>query len=84
MLNKSKGPAVWSPRAQSDRMMFSTKWREMLESTPNLDFYQDSVVSMLVENSTVVGVVTQLGIKIYSKSVNFNQWNFSKWFNTCW
>ena len=69
MLNKSKGPAVWSPRAQSDRMMFSTKWREMLESTPNLDFYQDSVVSMLVENSTVVGVVTQLGIKIYSKSV---------------
>ena len=69
MLNKSKGPAVWSPRAQSDRMMFSLKWREMLESTPNLDFYQDSVVSMLVENSTVVGVVTQLGIKIYSKSV---------------
>lgn len=69
MLNKSKGPAVWSPRAQSDRMMFSLKWREMLESTPNLDFYQDSVVSMLVENSTVTGVVTQLGIKIYSKSV---------------
>jgi tRNA uridine 5-carboxymethylaminomethyl modification enzyme len=69
MLNKSKGPAVWSPRAQSDRMMFSSKWREMLESTPNLDFYQDSVVSMLVENSTVVGIVTQLGIKIYSKSV---------------
>ena len=69
MLNKSKGPAVWSPRAQSDRMMFSSKWREMLESTPNLDFYQDSVVSMLVENSTVTGVVTQLGIKIYSKSV---------------
>ena len=69
MLNKSKGPAMWSPRAQSDRMMFSLKWREMLESTPNLDFYQDSVVGLLVDGSAVVGVVTQLGIKVYSKSV---------------
>ena len=49
MLNKSKGPAVWSPRAQSDRMMFSQKWRELLEKTPNLDFYQDSVVGLLVK-----------------------------------
>ena len=69
MLNKSKGPAMWSPRAQSDRMMFSLKWREMLEATPNLDFYQDSVVGLLVDCSAVVGVVTQLGIKVYSKSV---------------
>ena len=69
MLNKSKGPAVWSPRAQSDRMVFSAKWREMLEQTPNLDFYQDSVVGLLVNKNSVCGVVTQLGLKIYSKSV---------------
>ena len=69
MLNKSKEPAVWSPRAQSDRMVFSAKWREMLEQTPNLDFYQDSVVGLLVDKNSVCGVVTQLGLKIYSKSV---------------
>ena len=69
MLNKSKGPAVWSPRAQSDRMVFSAKWREMLEQTPNLDFYQDSVVGLLIDKNSVCGVVTQLGLKIYSKSV---------------
>ena len=69
MLNKSKGPAVWSPRAQSDRMMFSLKWRELLEQTPNLDFYQDSVVGLLVDNNSVCGVVTQLGLKIQSKTV---------------
>ena len=69
MLNKSKGPAMWSPRAQSDRMMFSHKWREMLEATPNLDFYQDSVYGLIVDGTTVVGVTTQLGIKIYAKIV---------------
>ena len=69
MLNKSKGPAMWSPRAQSDRMMFSHKWREMLEATPNLDFYQDSVFGLIVDGTTVVGVTTQLGIKIYTKIV---------------
>ena len=69
MLNKSKGPAMWSPRAQSDRMMFSHKWREMLEATPNLDFYQDSVYGLIVDGTTVVGVTTQLGIKIYTKIV---------------
>jgi len=69
MLNKSKGPAVWSPRAQSDRMMFSQKWRELLEDTPNLDFYQDSVMGLIVENKTIRGVVTQLGLKIKSKTV---------------
>jgi len=69
MLNKSKGPAVWSPRAQSDRMMFSQKWRELLEDTPNLDFYQDSVIGLIVDNKTIKGVVTQLGLKIKSKTV---------------
>ncbi len=69
MLNKSKGPAVWSPRAQSDRMMFSLKYREILEKTPNLDFYQDSVVGLLVKKNIVCGVVTQLGLHIESKTV---------------
>ena len=69
MLNRSKGPAVWSPRAQSDRMIFSSKWRELLENTPNLDFYQDSVVGLIVKNKSVCGVVTQLGLEVYAKSV---------------
>ena len=69
MLNRSKGPAVWSPRAQSDRMIFSSKWRELLENTPNLDFYQDSVVGLIVKNKSVCGVVTQLGLEIHAKSV---------------
>ena len=69
MLNKSKGPAVWSPRAQSDRMMFSQKWRELLEDTPNLDFYQDSVIGLIVDKKIIRGVVTQLGLKIKSKTV---------------
>ena len=69
MLNRSKGPAVWSPRAQSDRMIFSSKWRELLENTPNLDFYQDSVVGLIVKNNSVCGVVTQLGLEVHAKSV---------------
>ncbi|MCB9202413.1 MAG: tRNA uridine-5-carboxymethylaminomethyl(34) synthesis enzyme MnmG [Flavobacteriales bacterium] len=69
MLNQSKGPAMWSPRAQSDRMRFAEKWRLMLENTPNLDFYQDMVNGLLVENNKVVGVKTSLGNKIYGKSV---------------
>ena len=69
MLNRSKGPAMWSPRAQSDRMIFSSKWRELLEQTPNLDFYQDSVVGLMVNNKSVCGVVTQLGLRIRSKTV---------------
>ncbi len=58
MLNRSKGPAMWSPRAQSDRMLFSTKWREMLESTQNLDFYQDNVVGLLKDGNRIAGVAT--------------------------
>jgi tRNA uridine 5-carboxymethylaminomethyl modification enzyme len=69
MLNRSKGPAMWSPRAQSDRMLFAQTWREMLEATPNLDFYQDTVYNLIVENGVVKGVVTGLGHHIYSDSV---------------
>ena len=58
MLNRSKGPAMWSPRAQSDRQLFSKKWRELLEKIPTLDFYQDSVVGLLKSNSQINGVKT--------------------------
>ena len=69
MLNKSKGPAMWSPRVQSDRNMFSKLWRESLEKEPNLDFYQESVVELLISKNKLSGVVTSLGSKIYSKAV---------------
>jgi tRNA uridine 5-carboxymethylaminomethyl modification enzyme len=69
MLNKSKGPAMWSPRAQSDRMLFAATWREMLENTPNVEFYQDMVNGLIIEKGTVRGVVTGLGNRIYSKAV---------------
>lgn len=69
MLNKSKGPAMWSPRAQSDRMLFASTWRTMLEQTPNVDFYQDMVRSIIIKDNKAVGVVTGLGHEIYSKSV---------------
>lgn len=69
MLNRSKGPAMWSPRAQSDRMLFAARWREMLEQTNNLDFYQDMVKGLLVKNNIVEGVVTGLGHEIKSKAV---------------
>lgn len=69
MLNKSKGPAMWSPRTQNDRMLFAEEWRLMLEATPNVDFYQEMVSGLLIENNNVVGVKTSLGIEIKSKSV---------------
>jgi len=69
MLNRSKGPAMWSPRAQSDRMLFAQTWREMLEQTPNVDFYQDTVINLIVKDERVIGIVTGLGHKIYSHSV---------------
>lgn len=69
MLNRSKGPAMWSPRAQSDRMVFAAKWREMLEHTPNLDFYQDIVKGLLVKDNRVAGVITGLGHEIKAKAV---------------
>lgn len=69
MLNKSKGPAMWSPRAQSDRMLFSMEWRRMLEQTSNLDFWQDTVTGILTEANKVVGVKTGMGHNIYARSV---------------
>jgi len=69
MLNKSKGPAMWSPRAQSDRQLFSIKWRSMLEGLLHLDFYQDSVVGLLKKNDLITGVKTAFGHEIHSKSV---------------
>jgi len=69
MLNKSKGPAMWSPRAQNDRMRFAEEWRLALENTPNVDFYQEMVSGLLIEGEKVVGVKTSLGIDIRSKSV---------------
>ncbi len=69
MLNKSKGPAMWSPRAQIDRMRFAEEWRLALEQTPNLDLWQDNVVGLLVKDNTVYGVKTSLGIEIESTTV---------------
>ena len=69
MLNKSKGPAMWSPRAQSDRMLFSMEWRKMLEKIPNLDFWQDMVIGLIVKGNKIVGVKTSMGQKIKSKAV---------------
>lgn len=69
MLNRSKGPAMWSPRAQSDRLLFSQKWREILESTPNLDFYQDTVSALEIRSGRCVGVRTSMGHIIHSRSV---------------
>lgn len=69
MLNKSKGPAMWSPRVQSDRMRFAEEWRLMLEQTPNLDFYQEMVAGILTENGKITGIRTSLGIEIKAKTV---------------
>ncbi|WP_343486882.1 tRNA uridine-5-carboxymethylaminomethyl(34) synthesis enzyme MnmG [Allomuricauda sp. d1] len=69
MLNKSKGPAMWSPRAQNDRMRFAEEWRLMLEQTPNADFYQEMVSGLLVKGDKVVGVRTSLGLDIRAKAV---------------
>ncbi len=69
MLNKSKGPAMWSPRAQNDRMRFAEEWRLALEATPNVDFYQEMVSGILVDKNKVVGVRTSLGIDVKAKSV---------------
>lgn len=69
MLNRSKGPAMWSPRTQNDRMLFASKWREMLENTPNVDFYQDMVRSIIIKDGRASGVVTGLGHHIESKTV---------------
>ena len=69
MLNRSKGPAMWSPMAQSDRLLFAKKWRDMLEQTPNVDFWQDMVTGLIVKNGVVKGVRTGMGLEIPGKSV---------------
>ena len=69
MLNRSKGPAMWSPRSQNDRMLFAQKWREMLESTPNVEFYQDMVKGLLIKERRVAGVITGLGHEIKARAV---------------
>ncbi len=69
MLNRSKGPAMWSPRAQNDRMLFAATWREMLENTKNVDFYQDTVKELIVKDNEVKGIVTGLGHQIFSRAV---------------
>lgn len=69
MLNRSKGPAMWSPRAQSDRAQFILKWREILENTDNLNIWQDSVSSLIIEENKITGVKTNLGVTFYAKSV---------------
>ena len=69
MLNRSKGPAMWSPRVQSDRMLFAQKWREELENTVNLDFYQEMVSDLIFDQDRITGVITSTGVKIYSNAV---------------
>jgi tRNA uridine 5-carboxymethylaminomethyl modification enzyme len=69
MLNRSKGPAMWSPRAQNDRMLFAAEWRKMLEETPNVDFWQDMVSGLIVENGSACGIITGMGIEIRAKAV---------------
>ena len=69
MLNLSKGPAMWSPRTQNDRMLFAEEWRLALENTPNLDFFQDMVKNIIIENGKVAGVITNIGVKIRGKAV---------------
>jgi tRNA uridine 5-carboxymethylaminomethyl modification enzyme len=69
MLNRSKGPAMWSPRTQNDRMMFAAEWRDMLEKTPNVDFWQDMVGGLIVKDGRIKGIVTGMGIEILAKTV---------------
>jgi tRNA uridine 5-carboxymethylaminomethyl modification enzyme len=69
MLNRSKGPAMWSPRCQSDRMMFAQEWRDTMERIPNLDFWQEMIEGLVIKNNSVVGVRTAMGIEIQGKSV---------------
>ena len=76
LLNKSKGPAMWSPRAQCDRMLFSRTWRETLEQTPNLDFWQDVVDEIVVKSGKVGGVKTSMGIEVETKAVILNSGTF--------
>lgn len=72
---------MWSPRVQSDRMMFAEHWRLKLEQTKNLDFYQEMVSGLIIENNQLIGVRTSLGLEVKAKSVVLNKRNFFKWLN---
>ncbi len=69
MLNRSKGPAMWSPRAQCDRQKFTTEWRKVLENTDNLSIWQEQAIGILIENERVTGIETAFGIKFYAEAV---------------
>ena len=81
MLNRSKGPAVWSPRTQNDRMLFSKEWRLMLENTPNVFFWQDMVNELIFENGVCVGVKTQIGVEFKAKAVILTNGTFLNGFH---
>ena len=80
MLNRSKGPAMWSPRAQSDRMKFSAEWRRILENTPGLYMWQDSVASLLLDGDRVTGIKTVLGVEFHSSAVVLTAGTCRTWF----
>ena len=84
MLNRSKGPAMWSPRSQNDRYKFAYEWRLALEQTENLDFWQDTVISLIEEKGTVTGARTSLGVSFKAKAVCSYKWNIPKWINPYW
>ena len=84
MLNRSKGPAMWSPRAQSDRMLFAQKWRLMLEAHPNIDFWQEMVTGVVVKKGRVVGVRTGNGLGNTCSISDFDEWHFSEWHYPYW
>ena len=69
MLNKSKGPAMWSPRSQNDRMRFAEEWRLLLEKNSNIDFWQDTDEKLIIKKTTVKGVITKMGVEIRGKSI---------------
>ncbi len=83
LLNRSKGPAMWSPRAQCDRAVFTLEWRNVLESIPSLEFWQDKVTSLIIEENEVRGVVTLMGIEFRSKKAYSDCRDIYQWFNAC-
>ncbi len=84
MLNMSKGPAMWSPRTQNDRMLFAEEWRLLLESNPNVDFWQDMCNGLIVEDNKAKGIKTSIGVDIYADAIILTNGTFFKWFNSYW
>ena len=79
MLNRSKGPAVWSPRSQNDRLLFTNIWRLKLEANPNISFWQEMVESLIVKDNIVRGVRTSLGLEFWGEDGRPDKWNFFEW-----